>query len=229
MLLRLIRKINETPDTLTFVFEGDEPVSWKAGQYGTYRLEHPNPDNRKTRRFFTIAAPPYEGRPQITTRINPKGSSFKKALQSLGVGGKIELLSVSGDFVMDKPEAHHVMIAGGIGITPYHSIIRQLDHDRQPINITLLYANRTEDFVFKKIFDKIAANHQNFIVNYFAEPKRIDEAAIRDASSNLTNPTFWISGPEPMVEAFEQTLAGMGILKDRVKTDFFPGYKWPES
>lgn len=229
MLLRLKHKHNETLDTITFVFESDKPVTWQAGQYGIYRLEHPNADDRKSRRFFTIAAPPFEGTPQITTRITEKRSTFKTALNALEIGGEIELVKVGGDFVMEDPAAQHVMIAGGIGITPYHSIIRQLDHDGSPINVTLLYANRTEDFVFKPVLDEITSRHESFKVKYFVEPQRIDAEAFRAASANLTDPTYWISGPEPMVEAFEKLLDELGITKDRIKTDFFPGYQWPEA
>lgn len=229
MLLRLSRKFKETPDATTFVFASDEPLTWEAGQYGIYRLEHPNVDDRKNRRFFTIASPPFQGSPQITTRISEKSSSFKKALNALEVGDQAELVKVGGDFVMSDTAAQHVMIAGGIGITPYHSIIRQLDHDGQAINITLLYANRTKEFVFKPVLDEIATRNPNFNIQYLVEPQRIDEAVITSAAKDLSNPIYWISGPEPMVEAFEEMITQMGIEKDRIKTDFFPGYQWPEA
>lgn len=206
-----------------------EPVSWQAGQYGLYRLPHPNADDRRDRRFFTIAAAPFEHHLQITTRINPKGSSFKKALLALSEGDGIELIKSDGDFVMNDPSRRHVMIAGGIGITPYRSILLQLNHDKQPINVDLLYANRTDEFVFQKEFEEAASANPNFKIHYFVEPKKIDDAAIREVAPNLEEPVFWLSGPEPMVEMFEQSLADMGVPKDNIKTDFFPGYQWPEA
>lgn len=228
MLLRLSRKHIEAADTVTFVFETKEPVAWKAGQYGIYRLEHQSPDDRKDRRFFTVAAPPFEGTPQITTRITEKSSSFKKALNALPIGGEIELIKTGGDFVMTDPITNHLMIAGGIGITPYHSIIRQLDHEARPINITLLYANRTDDFVFKEVLDNIAGRHANFTIKYIVEPRRIDNQAIENAAAGLSDPNYWISGPEPMVKAIDKCLAELGITKEKIQTDFFPGYNWPE-
>jgi ferredoxin-NADP reductase len=75
--------------------------------------------------------------------------------------------------------------------------------------------------------DAIATRHPTLKIDYFIGDRRIDEAAIRAAVPDLAKPVFYISGPEPMVEAFEKMLKGMGVPDDHVKHDYFPGYDWP--
>ncbi len=228
MKLRLKAKQPEQGEAVSYFWEAAEPVSWKAGQYGVYKLPHPNADDRKDRRFFTISAAPFEQNPRITTRItSPKGSSFKSALDHLKVWDEIELATVGGDFVMENPQAHHVFIAGGIGITPYRSILRQLDHDNQPINVQLIYANRNRDAVFKTELEELATRHPAFKIDYVLEPQRVDEPTVSKLVPKLEGSMVWVSGPEPMVEAVEKVLKKLNVPLGHIKTDYFPGYNWP--
>lgn len=227
MKLKLIAKRPETEGVITFVFQPEE-LEWKAGQFVLYRLPHEGADDRKDRRFFTNSAAPFENEVRITTRIIDKGSTFKKHLNSLNVGDGIEAVRASGDFVMDDPSKEHVFIAGGIGITPFRSILKQLEHDHQPMKATLLYANRTPDFVFKDELDRLSHQNPGLKIHYFTDPQKIDEETIRKIVPNLENPVFWISGPEPMVEAYEKMLGAIGVPAKHIKTDFFPGYEWPD-
>ena len=130
MNLRLIERHSETNGVLTFTFEPEQPMVWQAGQYLHYTLRHDQEDDRGSERWFTIAAPPFERRPRITTRLAAESSSFKQALGRLPLGGVIEADGPEGDFVVDDPEHDYVFIAGGIGITPFRAILLQLDHDR---------------------------------------------------------------------------------------------------
>lgn len=228
MKLILDHTTDEAPDTISFFFRSEAPLTWRAGQFLVYTLHHADPDDRKEQRYFTISAAPHEGMPRITTRFtDPKGSSFKKALRALKPGDAIEVGIPDGEFVVEDPGQQHVFIAGGIGVTPYRSILHDLDHRGSPMNVTLLYANRTEDAVFRKEFDALASKHPTLKISYFIGDKRIDEQAIRSAAPDLQLPIFYISGPEPMVQAFEKMLAGMGIPDEHIKRDYFPGYDWP--
>ncbi len=228
MNLILVRKQQEGPDTTSFFFKSDPPFMWNAGQFLHYTLPHANPDERKTERYFTISSAPHEGDIRLTTRFaGEKGSSFKKALQALPVGGSIQAEGPEGDFTVDDPAQECVFIAGGIGITPYRSMLSDLDHRGLPIHVTLLYANRTEDAVFKEELEALSKKHPTFKIHYFIGDARIDEAAIKKIVPDLQKPIFYVSGPEPMVQAFEKTLPDMGIREDHVKRDYFPGYDWP--
>ncbi|HUZ92746.1 MAG TPA: FAD-dependent oxidoreductase [Candidatus Paceibacterota bacterium] len=227
MKLSLVEKRKEAGDAVSFVFKPAAPFSWQAGQFLHYTLPHANPDDRKTERYFTISAAPFENRVMLTTRLVEKKSTFKEALSALPVGGAIEADGLEGDFVVDDPTAGLILIAGGIGITPFRAILLDLDKKGVPINATLLYANRDNDFVYKDELEALARKHTNFKIHYFVTPEKIDEQAIRNAAPDLSKPVFYVSGPEPMVEAFEKMMLGMGITEPHLKRDYFPGYNWP--
>lgn len=225
--LTLASKHQETLDAISFRFKAPELPSWKPGQYLHYTLDHPFPDSRGIERYFTISSAPFEGFVQITTRFSEKSSSFKKALRGLEIGGAIEADGLEGDFVVPDSNKRLVFIAGGIGVTPYRAILLGLDRDRAPMNVDLLYANRDEDFPFKDELQELEAKNPLLRISYYAGANRLDEQSIRSAVADLAKPVFYVSGPAPMVEAFDKLLKGMSIPESRIKTDDFPGYGWP--
>lgn len=220
----LSKKREEVPGVTTFVFAPEAPVSWQAGQYLHYVLPH-EADERGKERWFTVSSAPFEGTPMITTRLaGEKGSTFKRALLALKAGDAIEADGPEGDFTLESASGPKVFIAGGIGITPFHSMLKQADHVGEAIDATLLYANRDERIVFKQEIDLYAAKHPEFKAHYLVDPERIDEASVRRFVPDLAAPTFFISGPEGMVKAIGSMLEGMGVAQARIKLDDFPGY-----
>lgn len=225
MLLTLIEKKKEAKDVTSFIFKPEIPFSWKSGQFLHYTLKHKNYDSRGPDRYFTIASAPFEKVVMITTRFAKDGSSFKKALKAFKIGNTIEGVAPDGNFTLDDPNQESVFIAGGIGITPFRSILLDFAHRDIPINVTLLYANKTPDFVFKKELEDIAKQNPNFKIHYFVDPKRIDENAIKKTVANLRKKIFYVSGPEPMAESIDELLKSLSVSKKHIKNDFFPGYK----
>ena len=225
--LTLESKHQESLDTVSFRFKSAEIKDWKPGQYLHYTLEHPHPDSRGTERYFTISSAPFEGHIQITTRFSERSSSFKKALRGMEVGAAIGADGLEGDFVVENPNRRLVFIAGGIGVTPYRSILLAMEDDGTPIDVDLLYANRDEDFPFKDELERLAEKHADLRIHYFAGSNRLDEQTIRASVEDLNAPVFYVSGPAPMVEAFDKLLKAMNVPESRIKTDDFPGYAWP--
>jgi ferredoxin-NADP reductase len=225
MKMKFIEKKQETSEVTSFIFTPLEPLVWQPGQYLHYVLHHRPTDDRGSDRWFTVSSAPFENHVMVTTRYSSeKPSTFKEKLFTLQEGKNIEISFVQGDFTLDDPEKEHVFIAGGIGVTPFRSILKQLDHDKKPINVTLLYANRDQDIVFKEEFEAIVANNPNFKIHYIFSPEHIDEKKIRELVPDIMKPIFYISGPEPMVDALGETLKKMGIAEDHIKQDWFPGY-----
>lgn len=226
MKLTLKEKKQETPDVVTFIFESETNISWQAGQFLHYTLRHQPTDSRGSERWFTISSAPYEGNPQITTRFTQSsGSSFKNSLKDLKVGAEIEAEGPEGDFTLNNPDKDYVFIAGGIGITPFHSILKQLDHEGKRLSINLIYANKSEDNIpFKKELEQLASRHPEFKINLVIEPERIDEKKIRQLIPDLSQSIFYVSGPEPMVDSLGKTLTSMGVRGENLKQDWFPGY-----
>jgi ferredoxin-NADP reductase len=227
MKLTLTDKHPEVGDVVTFIFEPEGKLDWRAGQYLHYVIPDVDADDRGVERWFTVAAPPYEGHVQITTRISDKRSTFKDYLSTLKIGDTIEADGPEGDFVVDDPKRQMVLIAGGIGITPFRAILLDMDHNDTPINAKLLYANRDENFVFKDELQELEAGHSNFMISFFSGDQRIDEESLRIIVPDFAAPLFYLSGPEPMVHSLAGVLAGMGVPEQNIKLDDFPGYTWP--
>jgi ferredoxin-NADP reductase len=213
-------------DIISFVFSAPAEFTWKPGQYMHVTLPHENPDDRGIERWFTIAAPPHED-PRITTRIiGDHRSSFKSALAALEPGATIEADAPEGDFILGDEAASYVFIAGGIGFTPFHAILSDLDHRGTMPQITVLYGSRDNKPVFHQELAQLSAKYPQLAVHYVVEPDRINQAIINRFVPNLTAPVLYVSGPEPMTEAFETMLKGMGVAEDHLRLDFFPGYSW---
>lgn len=225
MKLKLIQKKIESPDVKSFIFKPSESIIWKAGQFFHYVLHHEPTDDRGSDRWFTISSAPFEKNIMITTRFTSnKGSSFKKKLESLKIGGSIEISDLDGDFTIDNPAKEYVFIAGGIGITPFRSILKELYHDKRPINVILLYSNRDRNITYREELELIAKNNPHFKIYYIFSPEHIDEKKIKKLIPNLQKPLFYVSGPEPMVESIGNLLKAMNIPGDHIKQDWFPGY-----
>lgn len=223
MILNLIEKHQEVEGVTSFIFQPEKPVTWTAGQYLSLLIPHENPDNKGIQRYFTISSAPFDKNIQITTRIS--GSSFKKALDALPLGGEVEAENIEGDFTLTDPSGEYVFIAGGIGITPIRSILRQLNHEGRNIAATLIYGNRDDNPVFKNELEELVKHNPRFKVHYLISPEKINEETIRKYSPDLEHSRFYISGPEPMVEALESVfLNDLQIADERTKRDYFPGY-----
>lgn len=225
MKLKLVATRQETKDVKSFIFQPEQPLSWQAGQYLYYSLPHQDEDDRKDKRWFTNSAAPSEGHVMITTRFTPDtGSSFKKALFSLPIGTEIEAEEPEGDFVVDDPNKDYIFIAGGIGITPYRSILTEAAAKGQSLRVHLLYAYRSDDIPFRQELDSMAAKNPQLKIDYIVNPQKINDDVLKEALAQTPEAIVYVSGPEPMVEDLKDTLMKLGVEEDRIKTDYFPGY-----
>lgn len=222
MKLTLIGKNEIATGIFSFVFKANIKLKWKAGQYLIYSLEHKNKDLRGKMRFFTVSSSPFQNYPTITTKILKTSSSFKKALNNLKIGEEILAKGPDGDFVIGNLNKNYIFIAGGIGITPFISIIRQLNFEINKINVTLLYFGKTNNLSFKDELSTIADNHKEFKIKYFIG-KRIDKKALKKFVNAAS--VFYVSGPNPMVEAIVKLLIELKVNKKNIKEDYFSGYK----
>ncbi len=207
-----------------FYFEPMSKFKFVPGQYLEWTYPHKNPDSRGTRRYFTISSAPEEKHVTLTMRVAEKGSSFKSALTNIKKGEELTTSSPQGDFVLPKKESTPlVFIAGGIGVTPFRSMVKHMLFKNDQRDIVLLYSNRQEaDIAFKKLFEKAkSVRVKTFYINT-KKDGYIDEQMIEEKVPDFQKRMFYISGPEPMVEAFKKMLLGMKVKK--IKTDFFPGY-----
>jgi len=231
--VRLLQQLHEAENAASFLFEPEAPISYEAGQYLRYTLPHANPDNRGVTRSFTIASFPAEPNIRVTTRLSEPSSSFKRALAHLEPGAVLETSGPFGRFVYSDTATPAVFIAGGIGITPFRSIIGDLAARKIRAKITLLYSNRTADIPFRSFLDGLLPDWSELQPVYtvtqppedWTGPRgRIDASFIERHVDDLAERVFFISGPTALVEAMRRTLSEIGVDPARVKHEAFPGY-----
>lgn len=245
--IKLLNKRNEAKDTKTFIFERPGGFSYLAGQYVYLTLPRlTQPDERGDTRHFTLSSSPTEDHLAITVRMRAE-SAYKQSLSAYKLGTDISMRGPNGFFILDPESSSghaatpQVMVAGGIGITPYRSIIRYIADKNLPVPIQLIYSNSIpEEIVFKAELDKITKEHGNIRVTYtITKPEeskikwsglvgRVDQnliqSVIRYPTSDIRDPIFWLCGPPPMVSAMEKMLATTNIPYNQIKVEKFTGY-----
>lgn len=215
-----------------FVFTPEKPLKFRPGQYLEWTLGHKHNDGRGNRRYFTIASSPTEKDLHLGVRFYEPSSTFKKALLAMAPGSTILAGQLAGDFTL--PHDQHkklVFIAGGIGITPFRSMVKYLSDQKEKRDAVLLYSSRTRrEIAYAEIFDEAARTiglKTIYVVNDESSNEQtrfIDAALIQKEIPDYKERMFYVSGPRSMVTAFEKILADMDIPLTHIKTDFFPGF-----
>lgn len=220
--LKLIEKEHLLDNVWAFRFEPSEPLAWTAGQYMSVELPHEKPDGEGTKRWFTVSSAPYEKIVQITTRVTK--STFKQALVRLKAGDELQLLDkLHGDFVWQDSSQPIVFVAGGIGITPFRSILKQRAHDRLPLNVTLVYGTRTPEVPFKDELQEWTEQDADLKV-YYVVGISLSAVHIAKLVPGLSKSLVYLSGPQPLMIALSNDLKKHGLPEAQLKQDFFPAY-----
>ena len=236
-VLALQGKVQLTSDTLQYIFKPMEPLAFKPGQYMEWTLPHSKTDARGNRRYFSLVSAPNIETLSIAVKFYDNSSSYKARLKELEIGEEIIASQIGGDFTMPKniEKQKLVFIAGGIGITPYISMIEYIIQQKQKCDIVLLYSLKNiNDAVFVDVLEKARAYGVHTIYTITekgAVPPdwewgvgMIDSAMIHTEVPDFTERIFYISGPQLMVQALEGAIRGMGIAKKKIVTDYFPGF-----
>jgi len=227
LILNLEKKAELAPGIYDFEFSSDQVLAFKPGQYMELTLEHPEQDSRGIRRYLTIASSPTERQIRLGIKFYNNPSSFKKFLMLASPGKKIVASQLAGDFTLPRDKNKKlVFIAGGIGITPFRSMIKYLLDTNEKRSIVLFYLNKTrDDFAYKDIFDKAVLQLGIKVVYSIVDiPSASYYQAITKEVPDWQERFFYISGPPSMVSAFETNLKKIGVKKSHIKTDYFPGF-----
>lgn len=220
--------------TLQVTFQVNEEVSFKPGQYIFVTLKNaPYPDERGNKRHFSIVNSPDErGIITITTRLRDSG--FKKNLHQLAIGTEVELGPIAGSFVLpDDTSKPLICIAGGIGITPYMSMLRYEKTHNLGHKITLVYSNRDQNSsAFLSELESFAKTLPNFKLiltmtedpSWQGEKRRIDANFIKEYFPEVNANNYFVVGPPPMVEAIQKSLREAGVDIENMVVENFTGY-----
>lgn len=221
----------EAANITTFFFKPPQPIRYTAGQYIELTIPHEHPDNRGVKRWFTLSSAPDQEYVNITTKHAAEhGSSFKEALWALAPGTAVNMSDPMGDFVLPKlVQTPLIFVAGGIGITPFHSILEWLANTGETRPIRLIIGVRNEEeIIFQPTFDR-ANVHAAIVVSnpspaWGGEQGNLSAELILGLEKPSEDALIYISGPEPMVEALNKQLKDAGVKPNQLVGDFFPGY-----
>ena len=207
-------------------------MRYTAGQFTELYLPHKNADDRGEKRWFTLSSSPGDDLVTITTKYagDDKTSSFKRTLFSLEPGAEVAMAEAMGSFVLPKLiQTPLLFVAGGIGITPFHSILEWLAASNETRPIQLIYGVRVEDeIVFTDTFDKAKVSPTIVVGEpsdaWGGEQGTLSAELILGLGKPGDDTLIYLSGPEVMIQNLQKDLQKNGIPRDRIVTDEFPNY-----
>jgi len=248
-------KVNGT-DVMSFKFSkhnddeiNNKTLNYNAGQFAFFDIGQVYNDPKGPIRHFTISSSPTENFIMFSTRI--RDSPYKKRLSNLEKGAKVKFRGPEGQFVLHQDYSKYtVFLSGGIGVTPFRSMIKYATDMQLPVPIIMFDSNRDRNnILFKKEFDDWASINKNLKIIYtISEEKeeqhneqsplstanewkgeygRIDKAMIlKYVDTNvLNNSIFYICGPPSMLKSMQALLQeDLEIPKERIKVEEFTGY-----
>ncbi|MES2315430.1 MAG: FAD-binding oxidoreductase [Patescibacteria group bacterium] len=238
LMLRLIAKEQIAKDTYQFSFtSGKDEMEFHPGQYLEWTLPHKHSDSRGNRRYFTIASSPVEENFRIGVKFYPEPSSFKKTLLGMKPNDMLVASGLAGEFIMPhNKDVKLCFMAGGIGITPFESMLNYMLERKQHRDVIMLYSNKTSaDIAYLETIKRaqnelgirtvhVLSDTNSLPTGWQGESGFITAEMIKRKVPDWNERIFFISGPHGMVNAFKDALKEMGVHRSHIKIDFFPGF-----
>ena len=239
MQLQLLEKQkHKDPDVMSFKFSRktkDRFVKYKPGQFVVLDL-HTNNDDKGSTRCFTLSSSPSENYLMVTTKI--RDSPFKEKLEDTTEGAKLDVDSLEGEFTLPRDSAQNlVFLSGGIGVTPFRSMIKYATDMDLKNNILMFNSNKSpEKILFKDEFDKCQQLNKNIKIIYTltentpekwnGETGRIDKYLLQKhmSKSTLLSSHYFVCGPPGMVDELKKVLKEIGVSESKIHSEEFSGY-----
>ena len=225
---------------------GKSVLDYTAGQYAFFDIGGVNNDPKGPIRHFTISSSPTENFIMLSTRI--RDTPYKKRLSSLEERAKVKVRGPQGNFVLHEDYSKPaIFLSGGIGVTPFRSMIKYATDKQLSIKIIMFDSNRDEkNILYKNEFDAAANSNQNLRIIYTiseeekgqreqisssnkweGERGRIDKAMLAKylSDDDIKNSIFYTCGPPGMLKAMQKLLQDeLHIPKERIMIEEFTGY-----
>jgi len=242
--LKLKNRSEVAERTLEFRFEKPLGMTFKAGQFMDLTLiDPPEMDAEGNTRGFSINSAPQDPELTFTTRL--RDTAFKRVLHTMPLGTEIKVEGPFGNLTLhNNPSRPAVLLAGGIGITPFRSMVRRAAFEKLPHRIFLFYSNRRpEDAPFLDELGGLARENPNFAfiptmtqmsgsrlpwegeIGYIDYPLIVKHLRSNPSSGNRPlMPIYYMAGPPAMVAGLRKMLNEAGIDDDEIRTEEFAGY-----
>lgn len=220
-------------NTREYIFKPSFPMEFMPGQYLEWALPHQSPDGRGSRRYFTIASSPLKKTVRLVVRHSEAGSTYKENLAQLKSGGVLHAAQLAGDFLLPEnvTDYKYVFVAGGIGVTPFVSMVEDCLIKHQAIDAHLLYCNNEiDDIAYAELFSKAQSLglQTTHVLNrpptdWLGESGYLTPEMVRRLVSDVQSRIIYLSGPPGMVSSYEKLFEQLGVPRNNIKTDYFPG------
>ena len=211
----------ETPQHVSVVYERPrgfdyEPGDWVDLEFGT---------EFKGGKTYSLSSSPTE--PDLMVTFKEGLSQVKIALAGSAPGDTVRITAYGNDYEFHLNEHRNsVLIAGGVGVAPFRSMLKEMVDRQSPGQVEMVYLNQSDDFLFKDEFDTWQRQLANAHIDYVVTKglKRKDrEKLLRDVIS-VDAHHYFIAGPEGMIESTEALLDTMSVNHDDIRIDSFGGY-----
>ena len=224
--------------TTAFYFEKPENFEFEAGQFAEFTLlTPPGPDLKGNTRTLSIASAPYEKNLMVAMRL--RGTAFKRTLKSSPVGAQLLLQGPYGWMTLPQNGVRPaVLLAGGIGVTPFRSLIWNAAERLSPRRIFLFYSVRVpEEAAFLEELQEMERYNGHYkLICTLTQPEKVStlwkgetgRISIQMLSKwipDLSVPIYYIAGPPGMVTGVRQMLIGAGIAEEDIRAEEFTGYE----
>ena len=208
--------------------------AYRAGQYLTLRARI---DGEEVRRSYSLCSAPHEGEWRVAIKRVPGGAFSTYANERLRAGDTLEAMPPMGSFAApEEPVRHVVGFAAGSGITPVFGIAKSVLASSPTAAFTLFYGNRSgRDIIFQEAIEALKNRYlTRFRVFHVLSREhlgadlfhgRIDGAKCAAFAKTLFDPAAvdhaYLCGPEPMIRAVSESLAGAGLARERIHFELF--------
>jgi glycine betaine catabolism B len=219
-----------TPTTWAIELEKPEAFMFRPTQFTFLQLRtEAGPDARR----MSLATSPT--RPHLEYAVRLSESPYKRAFAALGPGDSVGVFGPLGDFVLRETRPA-VLLAGGIGITPLKGMAEYGADRELPIRIRLVYSNRSEDEIpYRAELEALERQNPRFRVLHTLTQSpgdgwrgslgRIDRDLVRQATGDLVDPVYYLSGTPSMVAGTWRLLRDLGVSEDDIEFEAFHGYE----
>jgi ferredoxin-NADP reductase len=212
----LILAISGKVDGQNFTFKPGQYVDLLVKQNGSY-----------VKRPFTISSPlsQYQQHKTITLTIKkqPQGRITPWLAAAVTVGEQLGVSAAKGHFTLRKSRKDVVFIAGGSGITPFHSLLLSHVKNNPTINFSLLYYAKSQHHVLSGNLALLAVEQDNFTQKLLQTEHDgyCSQAHLNDAIANVKECEVYICGPNNMIENTQALLLDIGVAEDAIYVEQF--------
>ena len=223
--------------TNVFHLSKPEGFNYEPGQTIDLTLIDPKEmDAEGPVRTFSLVSAPHEPELMFATRM--RDTAFKRALKNAQPGMELAWDGPYGSFILHRnPAKPAVFLAGGIGITPFMSMIKHAHHNKLPHQIYLYHSNHTpEDSPFLSDLTEFAKQNPDFHYiptmtdldkssrEWNGERGFVDKSMIDRSVADLSTPIYYLAGPAGFVTAMRKMLVEAKVDEDNIRFEEFPGY-----